>query len=147
RFPHRRFFVLSSRIFHSPYTLPSSVSCNSFTCHSYENTGGVGVFFPIWNSSHRLSISSLHDSPFPCFLPSHFLASLLRYFLISFFSHPIRHGRLYAIEKEQAAKKDKRDRERRSQQQQPGSLPSARNRPPESVDHPRHRVQSVQPSP
>jgi hypothetical protein len=30
-------------IFHSPYTLPSSVSCNSFVCHSYENTRGVGV--------------------------------------------------------------------------------------------------------
>src|SRR5438093_4483104 len=24
-------------IFHSPYTLPSSVSCKSFACHSYEN--------------------------------------------------------------------------------------------------------------
>src|SRR5207245_5482122 len=87
------------------------------------------------------------DSSFPCFLPPHFLASLLRCILTSSFSHPIRHRRLHAIEKEQAAKKDKRDRERRSQQQQPGSLPSARNRPPESVNHPRHRVQSVQPSP
>src|SRR6266478_1814628 len=36
--------------FHSPYTLPSSVSCKSSACHSYENTGGVGVFFPFWNS-------------------------------------------------------------------------------------------------
>ena len=36
--------------FHSPYTLPSSVSRKSFACHSYENTGGVGVFFPFWNS-------------------------------------------------------------------------------------------------
>src|SRR6266852_7005198 len=35
---------------HSPYTLPSSVSRISFICHSYENTGGVGVFFPFWNS-------------------------------------------------------------------------------------------------
>jgi hypothetical protein len=37
---------------HLPYTLPSSVSSNSFACHSYENTGGVGVFFPFWNSFH-----------------------------------------------------------------------------------------------
>src|SRR5216684_1055344 len=36
--------------FHCPYTLPSSVSCKSSACHSYENTGGVGVFFPFWNS-------------------------------------------------------------------------------------------------
>jgi hypothetical protein len=38
-------------ISHLPYTLPSSVSCKSSICHSYENTGGVGVFFPLWNSS------------------------------------------------------------------------------------------------
>src|SRR5467141_190660 len=35
--------------FHSPYTLPSSVSCKSCVCHSYANTRGVGVFFPFWN--------------------------------------------------------------------------------------------------
>ena len=35
--------------FHSPYTLPSSVSRKSFACHSYENIGAVGVFFPFWN--------------------------------------------------------------------------------------------------
>src|SRR5260370_26027764 len=28
--------------FRLPYTLPSSVCCNPFICHSYENTGGVG---------------------------------------------------------------------------------------------------------
>jgi hypothetical protein len=37
---------------HSPYPLPSSVSYKSFNCHSYENTRGVGVFFPFWNSPH-----------------------------------------------------------------------------------------------
>src|SRR5258708_16795682 len=36
---------------HLPYTLPSSVSRKSFLCHSYENTGGVQVFFPFRNSS------------------------------------------------------------------------------------------------
>ena len=36
---------------HLPYPLPSSVSCNSFVCSSYENTGGVGVFFPFRHSS------------------------------------------------------------------------------------------------
>jgi len=50
-------------IFHPPYTLPSSVSRNPFVCRSYENTGGVGVFFPNWNRSHgpkpaRLSVLS-----------------------------------------------------------------------------------------
>jgi hypothetical protein len=38
-------------VFHLPYTLPSSVSRKSFICRSYENTGGVGVFFPFWNCS------------------------------------------------------------------------------------------------
>ncbi len=33
--------------FHSPYTLPSSVSRNSFVCHSYENTRGCGGILPI----------------------------------------------------------------------------------------------------
>jgi hypothetical protein len=52
--------------FHSPYTLPSSVSRKSLACHSYapfasrtvlrdENTGGVGAFFPFWNSSGSLT--------------------------------------------------------------------------------------------
>jgi len=40
----------SSLVFYLPYALPSSVSRKSFGCHSYENTGGVGVFFPFWNA-------------------------------------------------------------------------------------------------
>ena len=72
--------------FHSPYTLPSSVSCKSCVCHSYANTRGVGVFFPFWNlpvgcsrfdsGSRRLSRSSTDycqlitdlstDLPRPC---------------------------------------------------------------------------------
>jgi hypothetical protein len=72
--------------FHSPYTLPSSVSCKSCVCHSYANTRGVGVFFPFWNllvgcwrfdpGSQRLSRSSTDycqlitdlstDLPRPC---------------------------------------------------------------------------------
>src|SRR5882724_7517016 len=38
-------------IFHLPYTLPSSVSCNFFVCHSYENCRGVYQQFPFRNSS------------------------------------------------------------------------------------------------
>jgi hypothetical protein len=48
---------------HSPYTLPSSVSCKSCICHSYENTGGVGVFFPFWNAPFA-SRMKLRDAPF-----------------------------------------------------------------------------------
>jgi hypothetical protein len=44
-----------------PYALPSSVSRKSCICHSYENTGGVGVFFPLWNSSHGVG-----DRTYPC---------------------------------------------------------------------------------
>src|SRR5437660_12915201 len=33
-------------IFHSPYTLPSSVSCKSCICHSFENCRGVGGILP-----------------------------------------------------------------------------------------------------
>jgi len=42
----------------SPYTLPSFVSCKSSICHSYANTGGVGVFFPLWNSSRGVGAST-----------------------------------------------------------------------------------------
>src|SRR5713101_1372344 len=51
--------------FHCPYTLPSSVSRKSCICHSYENTGGVGVFFPFWNSSlptRRTSLATVFKS-------------------------------------------------------------------------------------
>jgi hypothetical protein len=34
-----------------PYPLPSSVSCNSFVCHSYENCRAVYQQFPFWNSA------------------------------------------------------------------------------------------------
>src|SRR6266851_4331156 len=35
-------------VFHSPCTLPSSVSRNSFVCHSCENCRGAYQQFPIW---------------------------------------------------------------------------------------------------
>src|SRR5713101_4424682 len=44
-----------------PYTLPSSVSSNSFICHSYENCRGVYPFFPFW---HCQSQVTNHESPF-----------------------------------------------------------------------------------
>jgi len=44
-----------------PYTLPSSVSSNSFICHSYANCRGVYPFFPFW---HRQSQITNHESPF-----------------------------------------------------------------------------------
>jgi len=46
----KRSEVQTFSISHLPYTLPSSVSCNSFICHSYENCRGVGGFFPFWDS-------------------------------------------------------------------------------------------------
>src|SRR5258707_991212 len=55
--------------FHSPYTLPSSVSRNPFVCHSYENTRGVGGY-----SSHfgtQRSHSSLSTAHYP--LPTLFM--------------------------------------------------------------------------
>src|SRR6266481_3331615 len=43
----------TSEIFCFPYTLPSSVCCNSFVCHSYENCRGVYQQFPFWSISQR----------------------------------------------------------------------------------------------
>jgi hypothetical protein len=56
----------SRSISHLPYTLPSSVSCKSFACHSYENTGGMGLFFPLWNVSCRNGYSE-HSTNKPLF--------------------------------------------------------------------------------
>jgi len=51
-----------SLLFHSLYTLPSSVASNSFACHSYENCRGVGVFFPFWNWRSRPATDSHRPS-------------------------------------------------------------------------------------
>jgi hypothetical protein len=40
--------ILPLPLFHSPYTLPSSVSRNPFVCHSYEKCRGVYQQFPFW---------------------------------------------------------------------------------------------------
>src|SRR4029077_19431966 len=61
RFPFRS---STSSISHLPYTLPSSVSCKSFACRSYENSRGVGVFFPFWYLPTRRPLSVL-TLPFP----------------------------------------------------------------------------------
>jgi hypothetical protein len=69
--------LLTSTPFHSPYTLPSSVSLKPRTRPSYatfasrtilrdENCRGVGVFFPFWftQSDLREGNLPLHSSPF-----------------------------------------------------------------------------------
>src|SRR5712672_2878758 len=63
-------------VFHLPYTLPSSVSRNSFACHSYENTWGAGAFFPSWTSpTFQRSYDPIfptvsHTSTSQCSLPT-----------------------------------------------------------------------------
>jgi hypothetical protein len=57
RFPLRSFTSFTSLISHLPYLLPSSVSPNSFACHSYENCRGVYPKFPIQHSRPRPSAS------------------------------------------------------------------------------------------
>src|SRR2546429_2141632 len=61
-------------IFHSPYTLPSSVSYKSFTCHSYKNCRGVYQQIPILvhAESGKLSTRRSHSPSF---------ASLFKFFL------------------------------------------------------------------
>src|SRR6266851_2624753 len=82
---------------HLPYPLPSSVFCNSFVCSSYENTGGVGVFFPFRHSSLAPRHSSLAIVPnsfsktpavgegpsFLTSLPPYFITSLLHHLFTS----------------------------------------------------------------
>src|SRR5216683_7140703 len=62
-------------------------------------------------------------------------------------SNPIGNGGLHAIEEKQPPDHHERDGRAGSQQQQAGSLPPPGDRPPETVNHPSHRVQPVQPPP
>src|SRR6266436_6879124 len=68
-------------ISHSPYTLPSSASRKSCICHSYENTGGVGVFFPFWKGLRGRGDGNSHFTqvPFSSYCCALFCA-LLRFF-------------------------------------------------------------------
>jgi hypothetical protein len=50
-------------VFSLPYALPSSVSCNPFVCHSYENTRGCGGILPISELFARPRHSSLATIP------------------------------------------------------------------------------------
>src|SRR5882762_6841650 len=51
---------------HLPYTLPSSVSGNSFVCHSYENCRvSPTIFFPMWKpEEHGLTWYHLSQRPY-----------------------------------------------------------------------------------
>src|SRR5437016_10481280 len=51
RFSNPSSFLPASVPYHSPYTLPSSVSCKSFACRSYEHRRGVYQQFPTWSES------------------------------------------------------------------------------------------------
>src|SRR6266436_2457116 len=63
----------------SPYTLPSSASRKSCICHSYENTGGVGVFFPFWKGLRGRGDGNSHSLKFLSFI---LLRTLLRSFAL-----------------------------------------------------------------
>jgi len=74
--PHPGLWIDSTSS-HLPYTLPSSVSRKSFTCRSYENTGGVGIFFPFWDTpTCRRFVLTCRRFPIPCLFK--LLRTLLR---------------------------------------------------------------------
>jgi len=65
----------SRSIFHSPYTLPSSVSRKFFIYHSCENSRGVYQQFPIWNSPGSRVLRSALFFPFLLALSARLLRS------------------------------------------------------------------------
>src|SRR6267143_6580109 len=77
----------------------------------------------------------------------YFVTSLLLSFVASSFSNPIRNGALHAIEEEESAEDDERDDGAGSEKEQAGSLAPPRDRPPETVNDPRHGIEPVQPAP
>ena len=76
--PHPRQTSPGSSVSRLPYTLPSSVSCKPFVCHSYENCGRVHQQFSFWNklAPSKPRGHSLHSALLKCFLFT-FLRTLL----------------------------------------------------------------------
>src|SRR5579871_2031181 len=62
-------------------------------------------------------------------------------------SHPVRHRSFHPLEEHHPAKKDQQHRRGRRQQARRRRPSVSRQRPPEPVNHPRHRIQPVQPPP
>src|SRR6267378_4370462 len=67
------FISITSFVSHLPYSLPSSVSRNSFVWHSYENCRGVCQQFPMWKIP-----SALERNSQPAFVFKFFLFKFLR---------------------------------------------------------------------
>src|SRR5437016_579849 len=61
--PHPRQTSPGSSVSRLPYTLPSSVSCKPFVCHSYENCGRVHQQFSFWNKLAPASPEATHYTP------------------------------------------------------------------------------------
>jgi hypothetical protein len=76
---------------HLPYALPSSVSCKSFACHSWENCRGVYQQFPFWftqsavGGTLRCPLIIRHSTQALCF---HILAHSLTRPKTQLFSFP-----------------------------------------------------------
>src|SRR5438477_2916258 len=68
--PHPRQTSPCSPVSHLPYTLPSSVSCKPFVCHSYENCRGVHQQFPFWNEAR----AEQAERPVPALPSTHVLS-------------------------------------------------------------------------
>jgi hypothetical protein len=65
--------------FHLPYTLPSSVSCNPFVCHSYEKRPGCGGILPILElPAHHRRVRENHLREVTVGTKMHSLSSLWR---------------------------------------------------------------------
>ena len=60
--------------YHNTGPLPRLIP---FTCHSYENTPGVGVFFPFWNWSPTIPSHTVVDFHFSIFCSLFALTSFL----------------------------------------------------------------------
>ena len=67
------FISFTSFVSHLPYSLPSSVSRNSFVWHSYENCRGVCQQFPMW----KIPIALERNSQ-PAFVFKFFFFTFLR---------------------------------------------------------------------
>src|SRR6266567_3267536 len=62
-------------------------------------------------------------------------------------SDSVRHRPFHPVEEKEPAEKDHNHGNRRNEQDEPRRLAPAGDGPPETINHPRHRIQSIQPPP
>src|SRR5882672_4196393 len=152
---HYLTLMLTSRVFASLSRLPlPPPPPNSFTSCTYEIARSQTLYNqPLQDtfaSAENKRLKTPSESTFTGCLPDNpfsFNTYTKTGRGVPLASNPVCNRSLHPLEENQSCKKDHEDRCRGNEQAAGGSVAMAGKRPAKPVDHARHRVQSVQPTP